>query len=118
MQTESSPSVAVDDAQLAWLDEDLAAVDRTKTPWIVVSSHFPLHHGTVAANAGASASFYTGEVAERFATSGHDFVSAHCDETGNCEETVAEFQAVRQGGLYVAALSLKNPRHQGFGGRD
>ena len=30
-------------AQLLWLEQDLAAVDRTKTPWIVVMSHYPLY---------------------------------------------------------------------------
>jgi hypothetical protein len=34
----------LDPAQLAWLDADLAAVDRTTTPWIMVSSHFPVFH--------------------------------------------------------------------------
>ena len=29
-------------AQLAWLEKDLAAVDRSKTPWVVATSHFPL----------------------------------------------------------------------------
>ena len=31
------------EAQLAWLEADLQAVDRTKTPWVVAMSHFPLH---------------------------------------------------------------------------
>ena len=30
--------------QLAWLKEDLAAVNRTKTPWVVAMSHFPLYN--------------------------------------------------------------------------
>lgn len=30
--------------QLAWLNEDLAAVNRTKTPWVVAMSHFPLYN--------------------------------------------------------------------------
>ena len=29
--------------QLSWLEEDLAAVDRRKTPWVVVMSHYPLY---------------------------------------------------------------------------
>jgi hypothetical protein len=29
-------------AQLAWLDADLAAVDRARTPWIVVALHRPV----------------------------------------------------------------------------
>ena len=36
----------LDAAQLAWLDTDLAAANanRAETPWIMVSSHFPLFH--------------------------------------------------------------------------
>ena len=30
-------------AQLAWLKEDLAAVDRTKTPWVIAMSHYPMY---------------------------------------------------------------------------
>ena len=30
-------------AQLAWLKQDLAAVDRTKTPWVIAMSHFPMY---------------------------------------------------------------------------
>jgi hypothetical protein len=30
-------------AQLAWLRQDLAAVNRTATPWIIAMSHFPLY---------------------------------------------------------------------------
>ena len=29
-------------AQLSWLAKDLVAVDRSKTPWVVVTSHYPL----------------------------------------------------------------------------
>ena len=32
-------------AQLAWLDADLAAVDRAHTPWVVVMGHRPLQSG-------------------------------------------------------------------------
>lgn len=28
--------------QLAWLEADLAAVDRSRTPWIIVQTHAPL----------------------------------------------------------------------------
>ena len=31
------------DAQLAWLEKDLAAVNRSKTPWVIATSHFPLY---------------------------------------------------------------------------
>jgi hypothetical protein len=30
-------------AQAEWLRRDLAAVDRTKTPWIIATSHFPFY---------------------------------------------------------------------------
>ena len=30
-------------AQLAWLANDLASINRSKTPWVVATSHFPLY---------------------------------------------------------------------------
>lgn len=30
-------------AQLAWLEEDLKAVDRTKTPWVILMAHHALY---------------------------------------------------------------------------
>jgi len=30
-------------AQYAWLESDLAGVDRTRTPWLIVSSHRPMY---------------------------------------------------------------------------
>jgi hypothetical protein len=30
-------------AQLAWLEEDLKAVDRTKTPWLILTAHHALY---------------------------------------------------------------------------
>ena len=42
------------EAQLAWLKKDLAAVDRSKTPWVVAMSHFPMYL-TVPANGSAPA---------------------------------------------------------------
>ena len=77
----------LDDGQLAWLDKNLAAVDRKATPWVIVSSHFPLYHGTNALNAGASADFYTGEEPERYATSGHEYINA-----AKGEKTLGELQ--------------------------
>lgn len=62
--------------QAAWLEKDLAAVDRKLTPWVVVTSHFPLYHASVSANADASAAYYVGEASERYASSGHEFVKA------------------------------------------
>ena len=71
---------SLDIGQLAWLEEDLKAVNRSNTPWILVSSHFPLYHATVSQNLDASASYYIGEDPESFATSGHEFkkVDAAC----------------------------------------
>ena len=31
------------EAQLEWLEADLNAVNRSKTPWVIAMSHFPLH---------------------------------------------------------------------------
>jgi Calcineurin-like phosphoesterase len=33
--------------QYKWLDEDLAKVDRSKTPWVVVMSHRPMYSSAV-----------------------------------------------------------------------
>ena len=30
-------------AELEWLQADLAAVDRSKTPWVIATSHFPMY---------------------------------------------------------------------------
>jgi hypothetical protein len=38
---ENSGPFAPSGAQLAWLEKDLASVDREKTPWIIVSGHRP-----------------------------------------------------------------------------
>lgn len=38
---DASPVNATMDAQTKWLEADLAAVDRTKTPWVVVAGHRP-----------------------------------------------------------------------------
>lgn len=37
----ASPVNATMDAQTAWLEADLAAVDRSKTPWVIVAGHRP-----------------------------------------------------------------------------
>jgi acid phosphatase len=49
--TDSGPFGAVDGsvkdtksyAQYKWLKKDLASVDRTKTPWVIVMSHRPMY---------------------------------------------------------------------------
>lgn len=30
-----------DSAQYAWLQRDLAAIDRSRTPWVIVGMHAP-----------------------------------------------------------------------------
>ncbi|KAL2012586.1 hypothetical protein VTN00DRAFT_111 [Thermoascus crustaceus] len=37
----SGPFSNIRDAQLNWLQQDLASVDRSKTPWVVVAGHRP-----------------------------------------------------------------------------
>ena len=78
----------LDDGQLAWLDQNLAAVDRHETPWVIVSSHFPLYHAVNALNEDASAAYYIGEEAEKYATSGHEYRKAV-----NGELTLAQLQS-------------------------
>lgn len=39
----ASPVNATRDAQSKWLEEDLKNVDRTKTPWVIVSGHRPFY---------------------------------------------------------------------------
>lgn len=83
--------------QQAWLEQDLAAADanRAAVPWIIVTSHFPIHNTAFEAPgvANASAQWFLGDNGhERFATSGHDFVP--CNESngpdGSCK-TVGAF---------------------------
>jgi hypothetical protein len=54
--TDSGPFGAVEDgkindnkayAQYKWLKKDLASVDRTKTPWLIVMSHRPMYSSQV-----------------------------------------------------------------------
>jgi hypothetical protein len=53
--TDSGPFGAIDGsykdntayAQYKWLAEDLASVDRTKTPWVIVMSHRPMYSSGV-----------------------------------------------------------------------
>jgi len=86
--------------QYQWLIEDLAAVDRTVTPWVFVTSHFPVYHAAAAANADASAAHYTGEAAESFSASGHEFRPRQCDaETQVCELSVGELLGSLQSSL-------------------
>lgn len=77
--------------QYDWLVEDLEAVERSVTPWVFVTSHFPLYHAQAAMNPEASAAYYTGEAAEDYSASGHEFQPKRCDNaTGVCETSVSQ----------------------------
>jgi hypothetical protein len=52
--------------QIAWLEKDLAAVDRSVTPWILVMSHYPFYHTSLEEHAEMSADWYVSPEAERF----------------------------------------------------
>ena len=79
----------LDKGQLAWLDDDLASIDRKVTPWILVSSHFPMYHPLLQSNLNASSTFYLGDGHEKFTTSGHDFIPLmQCQNDGICDESV------------------------------
>jgi len=91
--------IAPETAQMQWLHNDLESVDRSVTPWVILTCHFPLYEDGTANNMRASAAYYTGEEAEKYTTSGHNFVARHCDEKGVCEQSVGEFQASIQGYL-------------------
>lgn len=52
----------LDQAQLAWLDQDLAAARRNPlTPWIMVMSHFPVWHSQTAKHSNMSLEHYLGQ---------------------------------------------------------
>lgn len=65
----------LDDGQVAWLEQDLAKAEanREAVPWIMVTSHFPIHHTELTENADASAEYYMSLAPEAFARTGHDF---------------------------------------------
>lgn len=97
-----------DSNQSAWLEADLKSVQRDTTPWTIVTSHFPLvHPGGVNVKSTASASFYRGEASESWATSGHSYKPATCDENGECEQTVGEMMKLLQSSL-AEILNLYN----------
>ena len=87
----------LDPAQLAWFEADLARVNqnRSKTPWIMVMSHFPVFHTQTAAHANMSAAHYIGdERMGEYATDGSEMEFMPCpEEKGDCQ-TVGEFQGV------------------------
>ena len=45
----SAALIAPGSPQYEWLVRDLEAVDRNVTPWVFVTSHFPLYHATAVA---------------------------------------------------------------------
>merc|ERR1711871_1375364 len=96
----SAALIAPGSAQYEWLVRDLEAVDRNVTPWVFVTSHFPLYHATAALNLNASAAYYTGEAAEAYSASGHEFQPRRCDAmSGGCEASVGELFGSLQSSL-------------------
>lgn len=91
----------LDAGQVAWLEADLIRVNRTKTPWIMVMSHFPVFHTQTAANANMSAAHYTGdELMGEYATDGSKMKFEPCPaDKPNCQ-TVGEFQGIVSGYLH------------------
>jgi len=86
----------LDAGQLAWLEADLINVNRnrSKTPWIIVMSHFPVFHTRTAANANMSAAHYIGdELMGEYATDGTKMEFAPCPADKPGCQTVGEFQA-------------------------
>lgn len=83
-------------AQMIWLEKDLAAADanRESVPWIIVTSHFPLHFPNLADHKNSSAAYYLSETAES-SPEGRAF--APC-ETPGCW-TVGEMLRSMQGRL-------------------
>lgn len=84
----------LDGKQAEWLKADLAAVDRTRTPWVIVTSHFPLVHPGVSTASDNSADYYLGEDPESWATSGHSYRQAKAGE-----QTVGELMSSMQSSL-------------------
>ena len=84
----------LDDMQAAWLKADLSAVDRSRTPWVIVTSHFPIVHPSISTESDNSAEYYLGEDPESWATSGHGYRKA-----ADGEKTVGELTATMQASL-------------------
>jgi len=87
-------------AQGLWLEQDLKAADanRAAVPWIIVTSHFPLHNTMLEENAGTSARHYVGDEGED-SVEGREFTEHHfaaCKaDAGECT-TVAQLLAEQQ----------------------
>jgi hypothetical protein len=87
-----------DPGQIAWLQTDLAAVNRSRTPWIMVMSHFPLFHSGVQAHLNHSLAHYMGDelMADPAMLDEEHFV--RCDTNTDSPgaepcQTIGEFQA-------------------------
>ena len=81
----------LDPAQLAWLEADLARANenRTRTPWIMVASHFPLFHSVTSAHANMSAAYGT------FRPNFHHFDRLELDLRGHTRVWGAAFSGPR-----------------------
>jgi 3',5'-cyclic AMP phosphodiesterase CpdA len=92
---ETSPrTIGLDDGQLAWLEQDLAAAaaNRENVPWIVVTSHFPIYLSSAGLEpARSSAAWYLSDQAEAVEVgSGAEFRSCESNsELAGCR-SVAE----------------------------
>ena len=88
----------LDPTQLAWLEADLARVNqnRSKTPWIMIMSHFPIFHTQTAAHANMSAATYLGdERMGEYAVDGNEMKFEPCPEGEEHDcQTVGQFQAL------------------------
>jgi hypothetical protein len=89
-------------AQGLWLKQDLAAADanRHNVPWIIVTSHFPLHNTMLSANSKKSAKHYVGNEGEDSAA--RAFTEHHFAECPKEEPdcfTIGELVAVQAGPL-------------------
>jgi hypothetical protein len=107
--TKGAGAIPLGAEQRTWLEQDLiaAAANRAAVPWIIVTSHFPLHNAAfeVPGVANASAAFYLGDTAEQFATSGHDFIPC-LFQAGACQEkTVGEL--LSSWGSFMDPILLK-----------
>jgi len=111
----------LDDVQLKWLDQDLAAAaapaQRNQVPWIIATSHFPLYHAALAMFGATSSAheYREGNVSERYATAGHEFqrLPAHCAWDSSAQkprecQTVKDFMDTIMVGKGLEALLMKH----------
>mmetsp|Transcript_17259 Transcript_17259/g.44979 ORF Transcript_17259/g.44979 Transcript_17259/m.44979 type:complete len:583 (+) Transcript_17259:71-1819(+) len=103
----------LDDGQVAWLEQDLAAAqaNRQNVPWIMVTSHFPIHHTDLYEHADASAEYYVGLEAETFATSGHDFKQCAKPGCKTVGEMATDFQKILHPIFVKYGVDIYNAGH-------